>query len=188
MPALSVWKETQVVRLTHLSGPGGQGSRYPRGSRSWDLCKSRPLSGLLTLQPWRGCGAFIILEAPGFFARLSPRLSPPPSQLSAGKDFEEVGWRACRFPLPSWALSFSCSSAPACRTDSCLHPNLPAPIVGDPSLCIPLLGRGAEPRFSGPPPPWKARQGNYFWNKSGYTTNELFISGHGGEEAFCWAS
>lgn len=29
------------------------------------------------------------------------------------------------------------------------------------------------------PPPWKLRQGNYFWNKSSYTTNELFIFGPG---------
>lgn len=63
-----------------------------------------------------------------------------------------MGWRACRFPLPSWALSFSCSSAPACRTDSCLHPNLPAPIVGDPSLCIPLLGGGRATLFWSPSP------------------------------------
>lgn len=151
MPALSVWKETQVVRLTHLSGPGGQGSRYPRESRSWDSCKSRPLSGLLTLQPWRGCGAFIIPEAPGFFARLSPRLSPPPSQLSAGKDFEEVGWRACRFPLPSWALSLAPLLLPVGRTLACIPTSLP-PLWETPASASPYWGGGRATLFWSPSP------------------------------------
>lgn len=71
----------------------------------------------------------------------------------------------------------------ACRMSS--SPALP--LRETPAPASSCLG-GPRPCCCAPPPPQKPRQGNYFWNKSSYTTNELFIFGHGGEEAFCWAS
>ena len=86
--------------------------------------------------------------------------------------------------LDSQTLTLSFPWLCSCLQDELI---LCPPTAGDPSLyASPCLG-GPQPCCSAPPP-WKPRQGNYFWNRSSYTTNELFIFGHGGEEAFCWAS
>lgn len=189
MPALSVRKEIHSVPLTRLSRPGGQSSRYPRGGgpRSWDSQVPAPLwaSDSPATEGMRGFH-HMIPEAPGFFC--PPEPSPEPSLIQAlcWKALRGGGTGARGSPL-FLSLPLASLLLPVGWTPPCIHPP-PHRRCGRPQPLHPPAGGGGIATLSCSPPPWKPRQGNYFWNKSGYTTNELFISGHGGEEAFCWAS